>query len=77
MKRCLLHKSKVEAFKAWLVAQDIEHRDGADYYELLQVRVPGSRAMAKLYQRHHMPEHVTVQEALLPLVRRFIKETRS
>lgn len=72
MNRHLLHKSKVEDFKAWLDTQGISHRPGRGEYEILQVlRADGQ--WFKLYRRNHMPEHVTVQEPLVALVRRYVE----
>ena len=70
--RCTLHKSKVEAFKAWLTEHDIPHRPGKGAYELLQVLDKG--AWHKLYVRDRMPEQVTVQDRLMPLVRLFLND---
>ena len=69
--RQLLHKNKVEDFKAWLDACGIRHRPGKGDYEVLQVfRADG--CWFKLYRRNHMPEHVTVQGPLVNLVREYI-----
>jgi hypothetical protein len=37
VKRCLLHKTKLEAFKAWLFAQFIPYRPGKGPWQELQV----------------------------------------
>lgn len=74
MSRCLLHLSHLEDFKAWLDAQGVGHRPGRDFYQVLQVQVPGGWAC--IYQRNHMPEHYTVESRLEGLVRRFIKGRR-
>ena len=72
MNRHLLHKNKVEDFKAWLDTQSISHRPGRGDYEILQVlRADGQ--WFKLYARLKMPEHVTVQEPLVALVRRYVE----
>lgn len=75
MSRCLLHKTKVAAFTAWLTEAGIEHRPGRGEWQLLQVRI--KRAWACLYARIDMPEHVTCEVRLEPLVRRFIRESRA
>lgn len=72
--RNLLHVSKVEDFKAYLDEIGVEHRPGRGEYELLQVHVDG--AWPKLYSRLKMPEHVTVQNALIPLVTAFIHRSK-
>lgn len=68
--RNLLHVSKVEDFKAYLDEIGVDHRPGRGEFELLQVHVDG--AWPKLYSRLKETEHVTVQNALIPLVRAFI-----
>ena len=75
MNRHLLHKNKVEDFKSWLDAQGISHRPGRGDYEILQVlRADGQ--WFKLYSRLRMPEHVTVQEPLVALVRRYVDDRK-
>lgn len=68
--RYTLHKTKVEAFVLWLNQHNIPWRYGKGAYELLQVFDKGG--WHKLYARDHMPEHVTVQDALMPLVQLFL-----
>lgn len=73
--RNLLHKNKVIAFLAWLTEIGIEHRPGAGAYELAQINHPPGQ-WSKLYRRDVMAEHVTVQEALLPVVHQFIRQSK-
>lgn len=69
--RHLLHKNKVEDFKRYLDEIGVTHRPGRGDYEILQVyRNDGQ--WFKLYSRHNMPEHVTVQGPLCPLVRSYL-----
>ena len=68
--RALLHKNKVEAFKVYLALHNIAYRAGAGNYELLQVQLGAQ--WHKLYKRDKMPEHVTVQGALVGVVKAFI-----
>lgn len=68
--RCTLHKTKVTAFILWLDQHNIPWRYGKGTYELLQVFDKGG--WHKLYARDHMPEHVTVQDALMSLVQLFL-----
>lgn len=70
--RNLLHLNKVEAFKLWLDRKNIAYRDGKGDYELLQVNTPNF-GWQKLYRRHDMSEHITVQDKLVPLVKTFIR----
>lgn len=74
MSRNLLHKSKLEAFKAWLVEQDVPFRTGKGEWQELQVRLPNSTVYAALYSRADMPEHLTVDRRLDSLVARFCRE---
>ena len=71
MSRNLLHKSKLEAFKAWLVEQDIPFRPGKGEWQELQVRLPSSTVYAAVYSRADMPEHLSVDRRLDSLVNRF------
>lgn len=68
--RALLHKSKIEAFKVYLALHGIAYRAGKGDYEILQVQL--GTQWHKLYARDKMPEHVTVQGALVGVVRAFI-----
>jgi hypothetical protein len=78
MSRNLLHKTKLEPFKAWLSAKGIQHRPPRGDYDVLQVLSldRGLHQWMCLFDRHHAPEHYTVDERMAPLVRRFIKETK-
>jgi hypothetical protein len=71
-KRCLLHKTKLEPFKTFLDESGIPHRPGKGDYQVLQVYLPkiGWQVMFD----KHSPEHYTVNEKLLPTVRRFLRE---
>jgi hypothetical protein len=73
--RHLLHKNKVADFVAWLDHRGIPNRAGRGEYELLQVRRSDGQWF-KLYRRESMPEHVTVQQPLVDLVRQFISDSR-
>lgn len=74
MKRCrrdLLHKSKLEDFKKYLDELEVPHRPGKGDWQVLQVCVDlyGWRV---IHFRADMPEHLTVDERLVPLVKKFI-----
>lgn len=71
MSRNLLHKSRVEAFKAWLTAEGIAWREPRGDWQIMQVELPNG-GWACLYERAHMPEHVTVDRRLEQLVHYFI-----
>lgn len=71
--RSLLHVTKVEAFKTWLIEQGHDCRDPVGYYQLLQIRLKGHTAWWALYRRERMPEHVSVTKPLIPIVREWLK----
>jgi len=75
MSRNLLHIKRFDEFRQWAIDKGFEWRGGRDFYQLGQVCVDGK--WHAIYQRNHMPEHVTVVTPLEPLVRRFIRETRT
>jgi len=77
MSRNLLHKDKLEELKQWLDTQGIEYRPGRGDWQLMQVRQPGRTQWDVIYERLHMPEHVTVTHPLEGLIHRFIKESKS
>lgn len=66
-----LHISKLDAFKLWLNDHGIAHRPGKGDYQVLQVRTPNNGWQC-VFRKNEMPEHFTVNEKLMPLVRRFI-----
>ena len=77
MSRCLLHKSRLDAFKAWLEQQGIEHRPGRGDFQVLQVclkrpTLPRDQWSA-VYDRHSATEHYTVTTPLENTVKRFIR----
>lgn len=69
--RHILHKSKLEDFKAWLDKKDIPHRDGKGAYQVLQILTP-IFGWQCVFIKEAMPEHFSVNEKLIPIVRRFI-----
>lgn len=76
MSRNLLHKNKLEDFKAWLDKKGIKHRPGKGAFQVLQVNNVKNYWNA-VYERIEMPEHLTVVCHLEGLVRAFIKESKS
>jgi len=76
MSRNLLHKTKLEPFKAWLTSQGIQHRPPRGDYDVLQVQWKAPDWFC-VFDRHTAPEHYTVDSRMEPLVRRFIRETRA
>ena len=76
MSRNLLHKTKLEPFKAWLSAQGIQHRPARGDYQVLQVQVSAPHWFC-VFDGTAAPEHYTVDTRMEPLVRRFIRSTKS
>lgn len=78
MSRNLLHKSKLEAFKAWLDSQGIDHRPPRGDYQVLQVLCVrrGGHFWACVFDRINAPEHYTVDTRIEPMVRRFIQSQK-
>ena len=70
----LLHKSKLDAFIAYLDANNIGHRPGKGDYQVLQVLT--AKGWQVVFRKSDMPEHFTVNKALVPTVRRFIGESK-
>lgn len=74
-KRCLLHISKFEDFKQWLIKNDIEFRPGKGFWQVLQVRTP-NYGWQIVFSRADMKEHYSVNEKLTPLIRQFIEDSK-
>lgn len=68
--RTTLHVSRLEAFKRWLEQQGIAYRPGKGDFQMLQV-LTEEHGWQCVFRRLDMPEHYTVQDKLMPLVRRF------
>lgn len=71
--RNLLHKDKLDEFKAWLDKNGIRHREAKGPYQVLQVCKDGTHWNC-IYERNHMPEHLTTDRHLDSLVIRFCKD---
>lgn len=72
MSRNLLHKSKLEAFKAWLDDRGVEHRPARGEFQVLQVLVPRS-GWQVIYDRIVTHEHYTVPHPMESLVLKFVR----
>lgn len=70
MKRGLLHKSKLEDFKTFLINQQFQYRSGKGDYQVLQVEVRGR--FYPIYDRHN-GDHFTTQKELIPLIRTYLR----
>lgn len=75
MSRCLLHKSKLDEFKAWLDAKQIEHRPGRGDYQVLQVKTKNGQWQC-VFDRLDAPEHYTVAWPLEGYVWKYIKSRK-
>lgn len=73
--RATLHKSKLEDFKEYLDAREIAYRPGKGVWEELQVLTP-KYGWQCIYSRGSMPEHLTVQDKLCPLMWNYLREKR-
>lgn len=70
--RNYLHISKLDDFKGWLQSKNFSYRSGKGDWEVLQVDT--GKVWAKIYRRADMPEHFTVQDVLMPIVRAFMAD---
>lgn len=73
-RRNVLHHNHMEPFRAWLDSKGIEHRPGRGAYEVMQIK-QGSEWRA-VFTKARAPEHVSVPETLVALVRRFLRDRR-
>lgn len=71
MKRCLLHKSKLEDFKSFLIREKFQYRSGKGQFQVLQVEVRGF--WIPIYERLS-GDHFTTQKELIPLIRAYLRE---
>lgn len=71
MKRCLLHKSKLEDFKYFLIKEKCQYRSGKGQFQVLQVEVRG--VWIPIYDRLS-GDHFTTQKELIPLIRAYLRE---
>lgn len=75
MKRCTLHLTHLEPFKAWLQEQGIAYRAGKGDWQVLQVQTPRF-GWQVVFSRADMPEHYSVNEKLMPTVRKFLESRK-
>ena len=69
--RCTLHKTKLEDFKSFLDSLGIAHRPGKGDYQVLQVQTE-KHGYQVVFEKSNMPEHYSVNDKLMPIVRRFL-----
>ena len=75
-KRSLLHRSKIEDFKAWLQEDGWQIEKTKGRYEVVRA-TKGTRKPLIVYTRDNKgKEHLTVQERDVPVVRAYIRDRR-
>lgn len=75
MQRCLLHKNKLESFISWCEENDIPTRPGKGLWQVLQV-LTINYGWQVIFDKLDAPEHYSINQKLIPTVKRFIKETK-
>lgn len=76
MSRNLLHKTKLDAFKTWMVEKNIEHRPGRGDFQVLQIKTKNGQWQC-VFDRIDAPQHYTVAWPLECIVHRFIKDSKA
>jgi len=72
MSKCLLHISKLQAFKDFLDGAAIPHRDGRGDWQVMQVYVAPNWLC--VFNRLDMPEHFTNDRRLDRLITKFCRQ---
>ena len=76
-KRCTLHKTHLEQFQYWLrEIEQIPYRPGKGDYQVLQV-LTSDHGWQVVFVKAEMPEHFSVNEKLMPIVRQFYSFKKS
>ena len=70
----LLHQNQLEGFKSWLTSKGREWRETTAAYQVIQIK-HGSGWQA-IFKRNNAPEHLSVPQPLVQLVRTYIRESR-
>jgi len=70
--RCLLHVNKLDAFKYFLEAKGLAYRPGKGEWQRLQI-LTEDHGWQCVYIRKDIPEHYSIQDNLVPLVREFLR----
>ena len=69
--RCILHKDHLDSFQYWLREIElIPYRPGKGDYQVLQV-MTDNFGWQVVFRKADMPEHFSVNEKLMPIVRKF------
>ena len=72
--RHILHKSKLTAFRDWLISDGWEIQDTKGFYEVLRAK-KGKRVLI-VYERLDMKEHYSLADRDCPIVRQFLNKER-
>lgn len=70
--RNLLHKTKLEDFKQWLIKQGWIIQEPKGFYEVL--RVSRDKETIIIFEKLDSKEHYTVQDNSLDMVRAYLKQ---
>ncbi len=73
--RNLLHKSKLNDFKRWLINDGWEIEPTKGLYEVLRAREGNKRPLI-IHARDNNKEHVTVQDRDAHIVRAYLRDRR-
>lgn len=73
--RNLLHKSKLNDFKRWLINDGWEIEPTKGLYEVLRARKGNKRPLI-IHARDNNKEHVTVQDRDAHIVRAYLRDRR-
>ena len=71
-RRCTLHRTHLEEFKQFLIDSGIAYRDGKGPYQVLQVQTE-QNGWQVIFRKNNMPEHFSVNSALMPIISLFYK----
>lgn len=71
--RNLLHKSKLNAFEAWLNSKGYETAEPKSYWEVLRAK-KGNRTVI-VYRKANATEHYTLMDRDYHMYRQFLKDT--
>lgn len=71
--RNLLHKTKLEEFKEFLVSQGHEWRETQADYQVIQIRLKNKTAWHAVYEKLNAKEHYSVTSPLVGLVESYIE----
>lgn len=74
--RCLLHKSKLEDFKVWLVKDGWTIEKTKGIYEVLRATKPYKKPLI-IFEKDRSKEHYTVQGIYVGLVYQFIRNKKA